>query len=169
MTFFNVSNTLLSIFCRIFRRRYTEIFLKCSGEMTVIGKSHHIRNLRNVDFTLSYQSGSLIETDVSQELAGRHTGHLLQLTMQLGAAYAHLITHFLYIEVRIAQVLVHYLHDTLHQLLVVAFHLYLLHLVVLLQGTTELTLQATYIVDEIVYREMKFLQAERLCQISISS
>ena len=67
--------------------------------MTIIGKSHHVRNLRNVDFTLSYQSGSLIETDVSQELAGRNTGHFLQLTMQLGAAYAHLITHLLYIEV----------------------------------------------------------------------
>ena len=92
MTLFSVSNTLLSIFCRIFRRRHTEIFLKCSGEMTVIGKSHHICNLRNIDFTLSYQSGSLIETDVSQELAGRNTGHFLQLTMQLGAAYAHLIT-----------------------------------------------------------------------------
>mgnify|MGYP007068519096 CR=1 FL=1 len=121
--------------------------------MTVIGKSHHIRNLRNVDFMLPYQSGSLIETDVSQELASRNTGHLLQLSMQLGAAYAHLITHLLYIEVRIAQVLVHNLHDTLHQLLIVAFHLYLLHLVILLQSSTELTLQATYIVDEIVYRE----------------
>ena len=32
---------------------------------------------------LSYQSGSLIETDVSQELASRNTGHFLQLTMQL--------------------------------------------------------------------------------------
>ncbi len=137
--------------------------------MTVIGKSHHIRNLRNVDFMLSYQSGSLIETDVSQELTSRNTGHLLQLTMQLSTAYAHLITHLLYIEVRIAQVLVHYLHDTLHQLLIVAFHLYLLHLVVLLQGTTELTLQATYIVDEIVYREMKFLQTEWFCQISMAS
>ena len=137
--------------------------------MTVIGKSHHIRNLRNVDFTLSYQSGSLIETDVSQELASRNTGHLLQLTMQLSTAYAHLITHLLYIEVRIAQVLVHYLHDTLHQLLIVAFHLYLLHLVILLQSSSELTLQATYIVDEIVYREMKFLQTEWFCQISISS
>ena len=106
---------------------------------------------------LSYQSGSLIETDVSQELASRNTGHFLQLTMQLSTAYAHLITHLLYIEVRIAQVLVHYLHDTLHQLLIVAFHLYLLHLVILLQSSSELTLQATYIVDEIVYREMKFL------------
>ena len=73
--------------------------------MTVIGKSHHVRNLRNVDLTLFNQSGSLIETDVSQELAGRNTGHFLQLTMQLSTAYAHLITHLLYIEVRIAQVL----------------------------------------------------------------
>lgn len=128
--------------------------------MTIIGKSHHIRNLRNVDFMLSYQSGSLIETDVSQELTSRNTSHLLQLTMQLSTAYAHLITHLLYIEVRIAQVLVHYLHDTLHQLLIVAFHLYLLHLVILLQSSSELTLQATYIVDEIVYRKMKFLQTE---------
>ena len=118
---------------------------------------------------LSYQSGSLIETDVSQELASRNTGHFLQLTMQLSTAYAHLITHLLYIEVRIAHVLVHYLHDTLHQLLIVAFHLYLLHLVVLLQGTAELTFQATHIINEIVYREMEFLQTERFCQISISS
>ena len=89
--------------------------------------------------------------------------------MQLGTAYAHLITHLLYIEIRIAHILIHHLHDTLHQFLIVAFHLNLIHLVVLLQGTTELTFQATHIINEIVYREMKFLQAEWFCQISISS
>ena len=60
--------------------------------------------------------------------------------MQLGTADADLLGEHIDIEVAVGEVLVDGLHDALHEHLVVATHLGLLHLVNLLLGTAVLAL-----------------------------
>ena len=105
------------------------MFLKGRREVSLIIKPHGVSHLRDVDVALNKKLGSLLQSQVADKLGRRYACYLLHLTVQLGAADAHFLGQHLYIEVGILYILVHALHDTLHQGIVVALHLYPFYLV----------------------------------------
>ena len=62
---------------------------------------------------------------------------------------------------------VHHLHNTFHQRVVIAFHHHILHSFLLFLRTCELAAQSSDIVDKVVDENMQFLHVERFGQISI--
>ena len=84
--------------------------------------------------------------------------------MQLCAAYANVFSKTLNVEVGVGYMLVYRLHDAVHQLVVVALHLYLFNLVLLFLGARIFSAQPSYVADKIVCKYVQLRHVERLCQ-----
>ena len=145
------------------------MFLEHGGEMGLVIESHSVGHLCDIDLLLTDETGSLLQSEVTDEVAGRDTCDLLHLAVQLGTTDTHLLGELLHVEIGILDVLVDTFHDTIHQHIVVAFHLYLLHFLLLCLGTRELTAQTAHIINKVVDEDVQFFHVERLGNESIST
>ena len=62
------------------------VFLEDVGEMGLIVESHSVGDLCDIDIALLQQPGSLLEAEVTDEVACRHARDLFHLTVELGTA-----------------------------------------------------------------------------------
>ena len=139
------------------------------GEVGEVGEADGVGDLGDVDLLLTQEAGGLLQTDVADELRGGDAGHLLHLAVELGTADTHLLTEHLDVEVAIAEVLVHRLHDALHEQLVVALHLGRLEELGLLLSAAVLTLQVEARVDEVLDVHAQLLHIEGLGEEGIGT
>ena len=91
------------------------MFAEDGREVGKIREPYGIGYLRDVDFLLLKQAGSLLQTDVADELAGGDAGHLLHLAVQLCTADAYLLGEHIDIEVAVREVLVDHLDGLYHE------------------------------------------------------
>ena len=137
--------------------------------MCQVGIAHLIGHLRDVDLLFAQQACRLLHAQVTQELAAGDAGHLLHLAVQLGTADAYVLGQRVDIVAGLRHVGIDRPHDALHQHVVVAFHLYILYALLLLDGTAELAAQPAYVVYQVVNLDVQFLHVERLGNIGIGT
>ena len=159
----------LSFALDVFGGRHAEMLAEDSGEVSQVGEAYGIGHLGDVDFLLLQQTCGLLQTDVADELAGGDARQLLHLAVELCAADAHLLRQHVDVEVAVGQVLVDGFHDALHQQLVVALHLGLLHAVGLLLCAAVLAFQALAVVDEALDVHVQLLHVEGLGQEGVGA
>ena len=138
------------------------MFLEGSREIGLVVEPHSEGSLGDVDLSLADESGGLLEPEVADELTSRHTGDLLHLAVQLGAAEPHLAGQHVDPEVGILNIVVDGAHHTFHERIVIALHLHVLHFVGLDESTRELPPEPTDVLHEVVDEHMQFLHIEGL-------
>ena len=89
--------------------------------------------------------------------------------MELGAAEPHLTRQLVDAEVGVLDIIVDGAHHTVHQRVVVALHLYVLHLVGLGQRPRELTPETAHVLHEVVDEHVEFLHVEGFGEIGIGT
>ena len=76
----------------VLRRSHTEVFAEDGREVGKVREAYGIGHLGDVDLLFLEQAGSLLEADVTDKFAGRDTGQLLHLAVELCTADAYCVS-----------------------------------------------------------------------------
>ncbi len=133
----------------IFAGGHAVELLEDGGEGGGVVETAGIHDFGDVHVLHRQQLGSLLQTDVADEVMGCLTCQLLHLAMQVDTRDAYLLGYAVDAEVGVADVLVDDLHDSIEQLVVGRLHLHLVYL--FLQLVVAAVLQAQHLVgmDEV--------------------
>ena len=137
--------------------------------MGLVGVAHLVSHLRHIDFALAQQTGCLFHTEVAKETPCGDARDFLHLAMQLGTTETDISGKYIDIIFRVGHVGIDRAHDTIHEGIVIAFHLDILHALLLLNSTAELASQTAHIVDEVVNLDVQLVHVERLGDVGIGS
>ena len=118
---------------------------------------------------IAQEFGSLAQTGILDKVAWGLAGQFLHLAVQMHTTQSDLVGNKLHTQFGIRQVLVHHLHDAVHQSFVGRLQLDVIHLVGLFGTAVELTLHAVAVGEHRHHHLLEHVDVEGFRQIPVGT
>lgn len=139
------------------------------GEMRLTVETAVISDLCDIDFSLLNQLCRPLHSDVADKLGSGDACQLLHFAVELRTADAYVGGERLHTVFRISEVVIDRLHDTVHELLIVACGRCAFDILDLVTCSRVFAFEPSDVVDEIVNDSMELFHAERLLHIGVDA